>query len=66
MINDSLLQFLADTDPMGLEYQMFYELKERAVRKIQAMDDCDLMEQYDYVSELAEDRKKRNREGGES
>lgn len=61
MINDDLLQYLADTDPVGLEHQMLCELKERAVRKIQAMSDDELLENFDCVGEIVEKRK-----GGES
>lgn len=68
MINDDLLRYLADTHPVNIETQLFEEIQERARRKIQAMSDDELMEQYDYVSELAEDLRKRleveRREGG--
>lgn len=69
MMNDTLLQYLADIYPMALESQLHDELTARAQRKIEALADDDLMEQYDYVGELAEriraEHRKSIEEGGE-
>ena len=57
MMNDALLQYMADINPIGLQYQMISLLEDRARVKLQALNDDDLMEAYDYVSELAEHRR---------
>lgn len=57
MMNDALLQYMADINPIGLQYQMISLLEDRARVKLQALNDDDLMEAYDYVSELAERRR---------
>lgn len=68
MMNDALLQYMADIYPVALESQLYDELTARAQRKIQALADDELMEQYDYVGELAErlraEHKQSTGEGG--
>lgn len=54
MMTDPLLQMMADIYPEKLEHKMLCELKKRAVHKIRAMADDELLEQYNYVSELAD------------
>lgn len=64
-MNTSVLQYLADMAPGTCEKMLYEELMARALRKIQALDEDELMEWHDRISEYNENRRKQTREGGE-
>lgn len=63
-MNTSVLQYMADIYPQATETMLYDELVARAQRKIQALDEDELMEWHDRISEYNEDQRKKREEGG--
>ena len=64
-MNTSVLQYLADIAPGTCEKMLYEELADRARRKIQSLDEDELMEWHDRLGEINENRRRQAKKGGE-